>query len=385
MIISIFSAINLTLSVISLFYFILLDKRLKLYSRFIPIILSFVFFESLFSLLSFHYFSQHPTFNIIMDYIIILPLFGYTALFFFLSEMILKKRIKLSYIILYSLLPFSIAAINLYIVHIKFISAEADILLLSTRLILNSIMSTLYFLVISYNLFLTTKKEHNTYSFYLYFWVVLFLFSWIAALLATRTKLANISTGYTNNFSLYVIFESFLTISLYFYIFKNHNKSLEVSVVERQRKFIEKSLQGPLASDFYSDETDAVEQADTKELQKDFVRIVDLNEEILNFFEEQPDEYLKPSFNIDRLANLLKAKRHQISKVFSDEINTSFPKYLNEKRIKHACNIIDKQMGDVNISKLSEQCGYKSRTSFYNNFQKVTGMQLTEYMDKIKS
>ena len=61
-------------------------------------------------------------------------------------------------------------------------------------------------------------------------------------------------------------------------------------------------------------------------------------------------------------------------------VNISFTQYLNELRIAYAIGLLNE--GDT-ISNISKKCGYKSRTSFYYNFEKVMNISISDYKSQV--
>lgn len=105
-------------------------------------------------------------------------------------------------------------------------------------------------------------------------------------------------------------------------------------------------------------------------------------EKIERFFENNKNKYLDSEFNLDSLSKHTKVARQDLSQTFSISMNTTFNSYLNEKRIKYACDELKKN-NDISIVILSEMCGYKSRASLYRNFIIVKGISIAEFKEQL--
>jgi|LFRM01.1.fsa_nt_gb AraC-like DNA-binding protein len=105
-------------------------------------------------------------------------------------------------------------------------------------------------------------------------------------------------------------------------------------------------------------------------------------EKIERFFENNKNKYLDSEFNLDSLSKHTKVARQDLSQTFSISMNTTFNSYLNEKRIKYACDELKKN-NDISIVILSEMCGYKSRASLYRNFIIVKGISIAEFKKQL--
>ncbi len=66
-----------------------------------------------------------------------------------------------------------------------------------------------------------------------------------------------------------------------------------------------------------------------------------------------------------------------LGQILKKETGTTFLKYLTELRIEEAKRLLD--MGELNISQIAEQTGYKSSQYFSQIFVKTTGMKPQEY------
>lgn len=126
-----------------------------------------------------------------------------------------------------------------------------------------------------------------------------------------------------------------------------------------------------------------------KEAEKEQYKTAHLQDEELTVYKDKVEEYfdnnseklLDSDFSLNLLAEEINVSRYYLSQTFSVKMKTSFSDYLNEVRIEKACKIIANN-ADISITKLSEQVGYRSRTSFYSHFKRVKGCTPKEYIMK---
>lgn len=85
--------------------------------------------------------------------------------------------------------------------------------------------------------------------------------------------------------------------------------------------------------------------------------------------------FLDPKTNLNEIAILLKTNRTYLSKAINTQLNTSFPNYLNELRVKEAIGMILSGYA-VNHTQdaLARHAGFSSRTVFITAFKKHTGV-----------
>lgn len=96
---------------------------------------------------------------------------------------------------------------------------------------------------------------------------------------------------------------------------------------------------------------------------------------------ERSEEYLQPSFSIDRMAQLTHIAPRQISKVVNEEYGMNFRSLLNEYRVKEAMNRLTDidTYGHLTIKAISESVGYKSQSNFIAVFTRITGIKPSDY------
>ena len=82
--------------------------------------------------------------------------------------------------------------------------------------------------------------------------------------------------------------------------------------------------------------------------------------------------FLNANLTLVQLAKKLGTNTSRLSQLFNDNLQTSFPTYLNTLRIAHAKTLLcaDKKLSTEHIADL---CGFNSLSTFYSAFKKITG------------
>ena len=88
--------------------------------------------------------------------------------------------------------------------------------------------------------------------------------------------------------------------------------------------------------------------------------------------------FLSANLTLVQLAKKLGTNTSRLSQFFNDNLQTSFPSYLNTLRIDHAKTLLcaDNKLSTEHIADL---CGFNSLSTFYGAFKKVTGTTPAQY------
>jgi AraC-like DNA-binding protein len=89
--------------------------------------------------------------------------------------------------------------------------------------------------------------------------------------------------------------------------------------------------------------------------------------------EQQP--YLDPGLTIIDMARQLNTNRTYLSKAINNQLETTFPNFINQLRIKESIRlIISGYTKDKTQEALSKQSGFANRNVFISAFKKYTGV-----------
>lgn len=99
----------------------------------------------------------------------------------------------------------------------------------------------------------------------------------------------------------------------------------------------------------------------------------ELKQEIDNFFEENT-AFCDSDFSLQKMAELMKVPAHQLSFVINAEHGQSFSELLGYYRIRRAKSMIESDAFEqLTIEGIGQMVGYKSKSTFFNQFKKNTG------------
>lgn len=91
--------------------------------------------------------------------------------------------------------------------------------------------------------------------------------------------------------------------------------------------------------------------------------------------------YLNPELNIFSLAQLLSISKNHLTQVINESMNMNFYELINSYRIEEAKRLMkDPQYSNLNLTGIAEKSGFKSRTTFFTNFKKFSGITPQEWM-----
>lgn len=89
--------------------------------------------------------------------------------------------------------------------------------------------------------------------------------------------------------------------------------------------------------------------------------------------------FLTKNLKITDVAKAIGSNRTYVSNYINNTYHCSFSDYINQLRIEHAKTLLLSSDADTKLSTIAEASGYSSESSFYRNFQKVTGMTPSEF------
>ena len=94
------------------------------------------------------------------------------------------------------------------------------------------------------------------------------------------------------------------------------------------------------------------------------------------------DEVYSPDFNALRLATLCNTNTRYLSSVLADMKEGGFPAIVAEARVREAMRrlaSVDSEFENFTLEAVGESVGFKSMSSFYTSFKRVTGLTPREY------
>lgn len=95
---------------------------------------------------------------------------------------------------------------------------------------------------------------------------------------------------------------------------------------------------------------------------------------------EQQRPYLIEGYSVKRLADELRIHQYELSAFLNHELGQNFSDYLNQQRIRHCEQLIQKGAADnLNLKGLASKCGFHNRNTFSTAFKKFTGYTPSNY------
>lgn len=96
---------------------------------------------------------------------------------------------------------------------------------------------------------------------------------------------------------------------------------------------------------------------------------------------EEGIKFTSPEFTLGSLAEMLGSNAKYVSQVINDVYNKNFNTFVNEYRIRIACERLSdfKRYGNYSIRGIGESVGFKSYSSFTTVFKKITGISPSLY------
>jgi transcriptional regulator GlxA family with amidase domain len=90
--------------------------------------------------------------------------------------------------------------------------------------------------------------------------------------------------------------------------------------------------------------------------------------------------YLDSNINVETLAKSLGYKTRDLSEIVNSESGGTFYEFINGFRVEKAKSLLhSEQERRTSIEAIALLCGFKSRSSFYEYFRRVTGKSPGEY------
>ncbi len=100
------------------------------------------------------------------------------------------------------------------------------------------------------------------------------------------------------------------------------------------------------------------------------------------FFDES-ENLLNPKIDLQDLSKAIGEKKHHISQVLSDEMNSNFNDFVNKKRIDYAKLLLtNPRKAHLKILAIALESGFTNKSTFYRSFVKFSNCTPSEYKNK---
>jgi AraC-like DNA-binding protein len=95
---------------------------------------------------------------------------------------------------------------------------------------------------------------------------------------------------------------------------------------------------------------------------------------------EKNNRYLDPAFSLEVLASEIKISVSKLSNIINNGNEFNFSEFINQFRIEKAKSLlIDPKYNEYNIEAIGFECGFNSKSAFYNSFKKFTNATPSEF------
>lgn len=94
-------------------------------------------------------------------------------------------------------------------------------------------------------------------------------------------------------------------------------------------------------------------------------------------------KWRSPELSLTSLSEQLESNRTYVGESFKHNTGMTFVEYITYRRIGYVVETL-KRKPDTNLHELFNYVGYRQRSTAYRNFQKITGMSPTEFLDTLK-
>ena len=100
---------------------------------------------------------------------------------------------------------------------------------------------------------------------------------------------------------------------------------------------------------------------------------------------EEKQMYLSKKCLLEDVAASANIPLHLVSHAVNNFSEYNFTDFINKYRVNHACKLLSEGFKQkLTLEAIGLECGFGSRTNFYNAFKKVTGKTPSEYLDACK-
>ena len=114
------------------------------------------------------------------------------------------------------------------------------------------------------------------------------------------------------------------------------------------------------------------------DIKKDLLSYISSPKQSILYCIDYIESKCSEDITLDSICKMALLNKSYFSKKFYEITGMNFKKFLNEKRIEKACDMI-MQREDIKLNEICTACGYKDFTTFWRNFKKIKGENPNEY------
>jgi AraC-like DNA-binding protein len=95
---------------------------------------------------------------------------------------------------------------------------------------------------------------------------------------------------------------------------------------------------------------------------------------------EEEKLFKQPELNIHSLASIMNISKNHLTQVINEQLQMNFFEFINTYRVEEAKKIlVNPDYSHLNLQGIAAEAGYKSKTTFFINFKKLTGFSPLEW------
>lgn len=163
--------------------------------------------------------------------------------------------------------------------------------------------------------------------------------------------------------------------------------------IAKERKVIRKNIQGVLTESIATPiemPVNTIETVTYNGHQKEDVNVIEYHTELnqkhkeefikIDDYIREHQKYLLPKYTLNSLSNDLEISSSKLSIIINNHADKSFIDYINEMRVEQAKKLLtNPKYSNYTIVSLGLECGFNSKSSFYEVFKKYSGCTPAAY------
>ena len=103
-----------------------------------------------------------------------------------------------------------------------------------------------------------------------------------------------------------------------------------------------------------------------------------IKDDLLRYVEDTR-VYLNPDLNMDFLSRELDIPKYQLTEVLNTVIGRNFFQFINAYRVEEVKAMLLNPKNNFSIEAIGYECGFSSKSSFYKEFKRITGLTPVAY------
>ncbi len=211
----------------------------------------------------------------------------------------------------------------------------------------------------------------------LYIGIILVLFSWTIGIVGLNLEYLNVKVGFDYFVYTYLILVMVIYIISYAAVKSPEVFKLDIHTI-RSHSFGIKSLVSKANETKDVIDEDAKDK-DVKTYHKEDQALVDLNEQLVSFMEENKP-FLNPELSLPELAESLEVSRNQLSTVINKIHEKNFYEFVNQYRVNEVKRLMtDPSNKHLKLISLAYDAGFNSKASFNRIFKQMTKMTPSQF------